>query len=253
MRYVKQFTMTLGNVTTVGSLSPIRASSGGKFKLCTKDYRPVHQVYMDDDGVKIEREDLCRGIPVKDSYTLLPVGDNEALAEAKRSKLEKNTLILTAHNASDVNQYLYPSDNQGYVFEPMKLASDRVVADPANDLRCSIINILLRDANVALIGRANLQGHEGLFRLGLFQGYITVQKQLYPEELNEFDPCSTISDPALEAKAKELAAKIIEDFRPEDYENQIKKRLDMIANGDWTSKPVDPVLNLLDEMEKMLG
>lgn len=253
MRYVKQFTMSLGSISTVGALNPIRASSGGKFKLCTKDYRPVRQVYIDDDGQRYERDDLSRGIAVKDSYNLMPVGDLDAITEARQSSLEKNTLVLTAHDASEVNQYLYPSDNQGYVFEPMRLVSDRVSPDKLNDMRATIINVLLRDANVALIGRANLNGHEGLFRLGLFQGRITVQKQLYPEDLNEFDFETPVSDPALEAKAKELAADIIEEFRPEDYENQIKKRLDMIASGNWTGKTADPVLSLIEEMEKMLG
>lgn len=251
--YVSQLTIELDDITTVGRLWPIRQSES-KFKLCTKDYDPVHQIYQDDEDNTYRRGQLIYGRPVKGQYKLDPVGDIEEIKDARTSTLEKNLLVLSAHDANRVNEYLYPADTQGYVFQPVRLnSSGHVVPDKLNEIRHNIINVLLRDTNVVLLGKCNMQNHEGLFRLGLYRGMITVQKQLYPEDLNDFDFETPISNPKLAEKAQELAKELVRDFEPEAYENEIKRRIEMIATGNYQIKPADPVLDLIKAMEEFMS
>ena len=238
--YASSVTMRLGVATTVGRLAPIRASRSKKldFKLCTPDAKPVRQVYIDDDGNIYEKDQLGRAR--EEDGILVPVS-TEAVNEAKASELPLNIIDLTVHRAEDVNQYLFPSDNNAYIFEPVQKSSKgKIIIDPVNVQWHDFINVVLRDnPDIALMGKMNLQGYEGLYRLGLYQGLITVQKQLYPEDLNQFD----FSTPDLDDETREMAVaasrSLIAGFDPSEYRNSISERLAAIQAGDITIVPTE--------------
>ena len=224
--YVSQLTLHFGSSTTVGSIYPIRKTSEKpKFKYCTPDGKPVSQVYVDEDGKLWETDQLNRS----DGENVV---STSAVDEAKESDLPLNILNLTAHARSDIEQYIFPSQNQAYIFKPVvKNTKGKEVKDPINLQWHDFINTILAETDVALIGKCNLRNHEGLFRLGLYQGHITVQKQLFPEELNQYDPVDSRLELPLRQKALEIARKAAKDFEPAEYVDVIAKRLANVQDG----------------------
>lgn len=231
--YASAVTMRLGIATTVGRLAPIRVSRSKKteFKLCTPTAKPVRQVYIDDDGNIFEKDQLGRAI--EQDGVLVPV-PLDKVNDAKVSELPLNIMELTVHRRDEIDRFLFPSDNNAYIFEPVrKTPKGKVINDPVNTQWYEFINVVLRDnPGVALLGKMNLQGFEGLFRLGLYQGLITVQKQLYPEELNQFE----FATPELDEETRRLAVAasetLLAEFEPGDYQNNIQARLEAIQAGD---------------------
>lgn len=252
MRYAKQFTVSLGNLSTVGSLWPIRVVAP-KYSFCTDSYEPVRQAFIGPDGKEIPRELLKRGRKVAGSDLYEPVGETVEIQEARKSTLEKNVLAVTLHTADEVNEYLYPSDNQGYVFEPVKLVSGRTVEDKANELRHDLLHSIVEDPSVALVGKANLNGHEGLFRISLFQGKMSIQKQMYPRDINDFNfNVNVVTDPRVREAAQETIKQMTTGFNPSSLTNSIQQRLDGLANG-TSMEPHDYVGDLLAELDKILS
>jgi len=236
--YASAVEMRLGIATVVGRLAPIRAprKKETEFKLCTPDTRPVRQVYIDDEGKIYEREELSRARVEDDVY--IPVNAEE-VEKAKESLLPLNIIDLTVHPAAEINKYLFPSDNNAYIFEPVRKSPNgkKVIDDPVNDNWYNFINIILRDnPDIALMGKMNLQGYEGLFRLGLYQGLITVQRQLYPEDLNQFDFSTPDVDLETRTLALEASRALLSEFEPESYRNSITERLAAIKAG--TAQPI---------------
>lgn len=229
--YVSQLTMNFGSASTVGSLFGIRATDrSGKYKLCTPTGDRVRQVYVDDVGNLFEYEDLERGTLDEETNKVEIVEDSDIKA-AKESKLEANVITLTAHDKNDIEEYLFPSGNQAYIFKPVVKKGKKVIDDPANVQWYDFINTILRETDTALIGKCNLKNHEGLFRLGRYQGYITLQKQMYPEELNRFDEWTSSLELPIRNKANELSRRAIKGFEPASYEDDVKKRLVKLSPG----------------------
>lgn len=229
--YVSQLEMNFGSATTVGSLFGIRATdNSGKYKLCTPDGGRVHQKYQDDEGNLFEYDDLARGILDEETNTIRVVSDEDIKA-AKESKLPDNVINLTAHDKNEIEEFLFPAGTQAYIFKPVIKNGKKVVEDSVNVQWYDFINTILRETDTALIGKCNLRNHEGLFRLGRYQGYITLQKQMYPEELNRFDEWTSSLDLPVRNKANELSRRAIKSFEPKQYEDDVKKRLVKLAPG----------------------
>lgn len=226
--YCKEFTMRLGPATTIGELVPMRLTEP-KFKFATPDFKPVHQAFIDDDGRVIRKEDLQRAAEVKipGGKELIPI-PLEDLNTARESKLEKNIIDLTVHPVEDVDLNTFPSDNQAYVFHSVRWTGKRkdvVLEDAANDGWRDYIFGILQEPTTAVIGKSNLQGYEGLFRLGIHRGHIFLQKQLYPEGMNRFDFDAPSLSADLVAAARATARKLAVEFEPAKYEDGVTRRL----------------------------
>lgn len=253
--YASQVTMHFGNATVTGGLYPIRAaaSTAPKFKLATPDGKPVDQVYRDEDGKVWEKDMLKRGLFNEEGEFEL-VADN-AVEEAKESKLPQNIFNLTAHDKDEVDRFIFPSTNQAYIFKPIvKNSKGKEIKDPVNIQWYDFVNILLRDSDIALLGMCNLQNHEGLFRLGIYQGWITVQKQLHPEELNQYEQYTPDLDYVVREKAVEVSRKAARSFDAEAYVNQVAERLAAIKpgqTGPLTGEPVAPIPTRIDMLEAL--
>lgn len=232
--YASEFTMRFGPATTRGRLLPIRmADKTPKIHLCTPDGQPVRQCYVDDAGKIFYKEDLGRAV-LDDDGNLIQV-NAEAVEEAKQSSLPLNTLNLTAHSLDDVDQYLFPSNNNAYIFEPVIKNGKKIVDDPANVQWHDFLNTLVRDSGFGFVGLCNLRNFEGLFRLSHYQGYIVVQKQLYPENLNQFEHIHPNLPKADKAKALSVVRAMVAPFDPLAYENALIQRL-----ADATEVDYDP-------------
>lgn len=256
--YVKEFTMKLGPAITTGLLTPIRSSDGEpSFNLCGPKGQKVYQIYKDDEGNYYEFDELSRAVKEKDEDgdEVLRMVDKEEIDKAKTSKLEPNFLELTMHRSVDISRFMFPDKGQGYVFKPcVRNSKGKVIPSAKNDKWHEFLNIILRDGDVALVGKCNLRNHEGFFRLGLYQGNIFLQKQLYPENLHNYDFFEPTLSDELAEKARMFTEKNVREFNPEDYDNQIKARLEMIASGDFSAKEAlgtpEEELDILAELEE---
>ena len=227
--YVSHFTLRFGSAQTVGSLHGIKSStSSGGYKLCTPEGLPVRQVYKDEQGRTFEQDELKKG-KLKEDGTI-DIVPEEDIKEAKTSRLDKDVLSVTAHERTDVDQFLFPSTLQAYILQPGIKKGSKVVQDTVNTQWYDFISTVVGDSDIVLLGKCNLRNHEGLFRLGLYQGYITIQKQLYPEELNQFP----VRDGGLakpeRKRAREVSRGAVKGFTPKAYEDDVKKRLAEISN-----------------------
>lgn len=226
----KRFTLELGSIKSVGKLFSIRKTED-KLKLCTEDGTRVSQVYIDGEGgVHLNKTTLHRGIEVKGESKVHVIGDDEKVKEARTSGLNKDTMKFTVHSTKDVNNFVFPSNNQGYIFQPF-LEKGSAAEKMANVTNYQAILGFMNDPSISLLGRANLIGHEGLFRAGMFRGHLYIQKQLYPEDLNEwdFDPIN-VDEKILEATTK-VARSIMETFDPTKYNDVVAERIAILANG----------------------
>lgn len=232
--YTSDFTIRLGNITTRGKLMSIRNSeSDGDTKTVqiTPDVHRVQRVWRGPDGTIYEDGTLGRAIEDADGK-LTPV-DKDAIAEAKKSALTPNVFELHVHRRSDIDNFLYPDKSQGYVFMPQIKKGKNVVDDPVNDKAYEILNAMVQNPKVAMIGRCNLQNHEGMFRLSMYRGHVVLQKQLYPEEVHEFGVLKIKLDKADRDKAAKLAEAMVTDFDAEDYPNEITKRVIEATSADY--------------------
>lgn len=223
--YVSDFVIRFGPATTHGRLAPVKLpSKEPKFKYCTPEGKAVKQVYTDDDSNIWTIPELQRAIETEDGE--LKLVDKSAVEAAKTSDLPLNVINLTAHSASDVERHLFPSNNNAYIFEPSS-------KDPANVQWHDFLNVLVRDSGMAFVGMCNLRNYEGLFRVNLYQGYLTIQKQMYPEELNQFEQIHPEVDAAVREKAFAITRKLSEDFDPSNYRNRVAERLTQVADEEF--------------------
>lgn len=231
--YVGSFTMHFGPATTTGRLMPIRTPDRSpKLHYCTQDGQPVRQCYVDSDGKTYFAEELGRAT-MDDDGNLVPV-NTEAINQAKTSELPLNILNLVAHNSSDVEQFLFPSNNNAYIFEPVvKNASNKIIDDPVNRQWHDFLNVVVRDSNAVFMGRCNLRNFEGLFRLSHYQGYLVVQKMLYPEDLNQYEPMTPELDPLVLDKALSVVENMVQPFNPDTYNNVIADRVIAASSADF--------------------
>lgn len=222
--YCSNLTVRFGTVSITGALYPIKNTSRKpEYKLYTPDKQPTEQVYRSLDGEVWYKQNLVRGIKNEDGEIEL-INQHE-VAEAKESSLPLNTLTLTAHPKDDVDEFVFPSENQAYIFKPLIKKGKKIIADPVNDQWYDFLNALVRENHISFLGMCNLQHHEGLFRLGMYQGWITVQKQLYPEELHQhgtYVPSITGDE---RKKAVQVTNKAIKRFNHNDYMDTITQRL----------------------------
>ena len=231
--YANNVEAYLDGIKVIGRLMPIRAPKAKEtaLRLCTPEGKPVRQVYINDEtGELYEKDELGRAR--EEDGELVPVPIDEVI-EAKQSELPKNEINLTVHRTDDVERYLFPSDNNAYVFEPVrKNEKNKIVPDPLNVQMHDLVNVMIREnPDITLLGEMNLQGHEGLFRLGLYHGKISFQRQLYPEDLNQYDFVAPSLEPEVRGMAAEKAHRLISGFEPERYRNMISARLSAIESG----------------------
>lgn len=236
--YVGSFTIHFGPATTSGRLLPVRSpEKAPKLHYCTPTGEPVKQCYIDNDGKTYFHDELGRAT-MDDDGNLIPV-DKDAVDQAKTSDLPLNVLNLTAHNLDEVQKYLFPSNNNAYIFEPVIKNGKNIIDDPVNVQWHDFLNVIVRDSDAVFIGKCNLRNHEGLFKLSHYQGYLTVQKMLYPEDLNQYEPMHPELDAVVRDKALSVVRNLVQPFDPDTYTNIIAERLTQVTDQDFDLSNMD--------------
>jgi len=256
--YVSNLRIRFGPAQTQGQLLPIRRSIKTKLHYCTPEGAPVKQCYVDDAGKTYFKDELGRA--TKDEEGNLHRVDADAIAEAKSSNLPLNSIMLTPHHAEDIERYLYPSDNNAYIFNPVIKNNNKVVDDPVNVQWHDFINVVVRDSGLVFLGMCNLSNHEGLFRLSHYQGYLVLQKQLYPEELNQYEAMHPTLEPKVRKQALDIAQKLAQPFDPEAYKDEVEDRVREVAAAGYDEsnpiivpKPEPEVMDLSEALDSFLA
>lgn len=237
--YVSEFTIHCGPATVRGKLVPVRMPDRKpQLHYCTPDGEPVKQVYRAPDGQFYDREELSRAT-VDDDGNLTQV-DPYAVAEAKTSSLPLNTIALSVHDPDDVGHYLFPSNNNAYIFQPVIKKNKKIIEDPVNQQWHDFLNVVIRESGCVFLGMCNLRNFEGLFRVSHYQGYMTIQKQLFPEDLNQFEVINPDLPAVEKAKALAVARAMVTPFNPDDYKDEASERLIQALEKDFdpTALPV---------------
>ena len=245
--YVGQLTVHFGPATTTGSLLPVQGPDRSPdIKLCTPDGRPVKQVYKDDNGTFYEWDALGRAVVDEDgNYEMI---DLDVLKAAKESTLPKNVMSVSAHPTDEVTAHLHPSDHKSYILTPViKGDKNKVKPDPINDKWYDFITTVVRDAEgITFLSLANVRGHEGLYRFGIYQGHLMLQRMLWPEDLNQFEQIRPELKPTEHEKALRIAAKMVEHFDPASYSDRTPERVKIALASGAAPEIAEPELDSFD-------
>lgn len=230
--YVGSMTLRFNAMTVRGRLMPVYKSEESNIKMCVPGKGlPVYQKYLDAEGNIYERGDLGRAV-VDDDGNMTEI-DADALAAAKISGLPSNILSLTAHEPENVEQFMQPDSTKAYLFEPVIKEGKKVREDPENDHYHDLLNVMVRDSGLTYLGYANIHGAEGIFKVGMYQGYLTVQRQVFPENLNQFDVIHPSVNPIEREKLLAIARASVRPFNPEEYRSKVREAVEAVKNADF--------------------
>lgn len=235
--HVSQFTLRLDILTLSGRLSGVRKSKTEievETHFVTPNGNRVNRVWRDVATLEIfEEHELDRGVWSDDTGDATIV-DADALKAVKKSDLLPNLLTMTVHDAVDVERYLFPSDNNAYLFEPDALS------EQFNDL---FVAALVQNPDKALLGMCNLRGHEGLYRVNVWRGHLIVQRQLYTTDINDHDIAAAPGlDPAIVTRFADIIESRTEVFDPERYRNVQVERLRLAIDTATKLQPTSAVI-----------
>ena len=205
----------VGPLHTSGSLySMLSPVQDGKYKLCTPDGKPVHQVYQDDDGNTFESKDeLERAKVVDGEYELV---NKELLEDARVSPMDKNLVVCSIHKLEDVEDISWPTKKSSYVFYPTE-------SNVVNVKTAKLIVPIVK--NYAVMTQANINGHEGLYRLDTYKNRLVLVPQVYSDHFNPHEEDPEVLEPETIQGALELAEKLVEPPDAEEYRDQHLNRL----------------------------
>lgn len=250
--YISDFTIHFNQATVKGALYPIRKPEENRFSYCTPSGGLVSKVFQDQEGKLWEQSDLKKYDKKKaEDEGEMEIIEPSALFKARESELPPNILNVTAHPRSDVDQYVFPGKTQAYIIKPIIKKGKKEIVDPVNTQWYDFLNVVVRDSDSALIGVCNLRGHEGLFRLGIYQGYLTIHKQQYPAELNQYDRYYPSMDGAVRDKAVEASRKVVQSFSAEDYVNKIARKLAELSGAEHANDEPVTSDNQREEIDMM--
>lgn len=234
-KHVTAFTLRLGPLTSVGALvgarKPVSKYDAGKYVNVTPTGVPVKQRYVDEFGNVLDEKDIRKAKPVKTGTTDANeaiidyvIVDKEQIKEVKKNVLPKNVLSLQVHSRDDVDNKLFPSDSNGYVFIPD-------ANDPVNVQMYDVIREGLA-TDKAFVGMGNIRGFDTFARVYLWRGQIVVQKALYPEDVNDHEVTPLPDLPATtKDKVSKMLSKLEKPFNADEYRNVVKEQLEQLETA----------------------
>lgn len=205
----------VGPLTTQGSLYPMLSPvQDGKYKLCTPDAKPVHLVYRDDDGNIYESKDeLERAKIVDGEYEIV---DKDNISKAREAALDKNVVICSVHRPEDVKDISWPTKKASYVFYPTE----------NNDINVISARLIVPiTEKYAVMTQANIQGHEGVYRIQTYKNRLVLVPQVYSDQFNPHDEDPAVMPQEDVETALRLAENLVEPLNEEEYRNLALDRL----------------------------
>jgi hypothetical protein len=223
-----------------------------QFRMVTPEGGPVTQMYRDDQGAIYMPSELKRGVEQEDGS--IRIFDTEQVQAVRSSPLPLNIMVASVHRANEVAEHLYPSPHYAYIMQPVvKNQKNKPVPDPVNDKWYDFMAVLVREATdlvflgVAKIAKSN--SSEALYQLGTYQGYVTVQRMLYPEALNQFEVIHPELKPTEMKKAVAIAHKLAQPFDPIDFSDASISRLTQLVSGTEDCISENPVAQPMVEFD----
>lgn len=220
--YVSNFHIYLGDMVTVGRLVPVEApepkSKAGSYHYCTPEGSKVTQVYQDANGKLHEREELAFYKETEEGE--MQIINKEAVDEAKKSQLEKDSMHLTIHELSEMHDQVWPNGTKkSYLFEPDDSKESNVLIEQAL-LRALSLN------KYGFLAMVNLRNFEGLYRLTEWRGHLVIQPQVYTDALNPHEPHDSFRLPKeVSEKIETLCELRSTPFDAEQYVNDTLRRV----------------------------
>jgi non-homologous end joining protein Ku len=150
--------------------------------------------------------------------------DNDTYKESIKTDLPVNVADLTVHETAEVDEFLFPSDQNAYVFYPD-------TNDPANVGWYQFLLSAARDCGKTLLTTANVRNNEGLYRIVVWRGRIVLQRMLYPEALNDHDVQDVKLPKTLQQKVKTKIEAMVAEFDPEAYVDAVEVRKQELAKA----------------------
>ena len=204
--------------------------------------RLKQQYICAQEGVKVERDEMIKGYEVaKDQYVLFNPDELKALDE-----VGTNTIEIVEFVPQDKVQRIYI--DRPYYLAPAK------GGDRAYRLLCEA----MKATNLSAIGRYAARGKQYLIMLSPMGDGIMMEQLHYADEVR---PMSEVPIPSGEVKDSELklAVNLVqqlasEDFRPEQYRDEVRDRVLELINKkiegeDITAAPdVAPAAQIIDLM-----
>lgn len=224
--YVSDLTIRVGPMATKGRLVSVQKSDAKSskpvFSFVTPDGAEVERVFRDaDTGEIYEQDQLLKQEVIsfadkEDGKTGAIVSQEQIDAtKAAQAQLPKNVVKVSVHDKAEVESFLYPSKHASFVFQPDS-------NDPADEQWYNMIVELVRASDKAFVAVANIKNHEGLYRLLLWNDKLVLQRQSWPEDLNDVPTPETefsIDETTL-GKGLKAIDKLTETFDPDTYRNR---------------------------------
>lgn len=237
--YVSAFTLSLGLLNVTGKLFPVVISNRTRVnafkRVCPDREVPttVAQRYVATDEADSPNPTLYAPSDLRlakelDDGTLTFVDEDEVEA-ARTSDLPLNVAEVSVHPARDVDGRIWSDPNGGaYVFQPAT----------TNEHYAALVEAVGTDEHVFL-GVANIRNSESFFRLRAWNGHLVVEKILWPEEVNEYEPVEVTTNSKLAAAITEMVRGLEEDFDPENYTSSTREKLTALTTSlaDGTATP----------------
>lgn len=245
--YVGTFTMRFGPMQVSGSLMPSKAPDDGpKLKVCSPEGNPVRQVYIDDTNDAQYTQGQLHKATVNEDGTLKYLG-KENVIEAKKSDLPQNVMNLTAVSTNNLDNHLVSGYTQPYIFLPDE-------HDPANVQWYDLLYTMVKESGSVFVGMCNLRGVEGFYKVTIIQNHLAVERQLLPDEVNQFHTREPEVTDSVRAKALGIVSKKTEVFDPEKFRSETKSKLAALANedhepGEQTEAKVAGKIDLMEALE----
>jgi non-homologous end joining protein Ku len=248
--FTKDLSIKFGVMETVGHLyTPLvpNAKKDEKFrKVCSTcalagDAVPVAQRYIctehpDEHGLMEPSETQSAKEVNKDDLVLV---DKDLLAEAKEaSELPAKTLILSAHDAAQVEPYMVHTGST-YVFAP-----------DGDSQFYGILHRIIDEAGYVqtdtgpkvLMGQMLVRSDEKVFRVTKWNSQIVIQEVARPEDIDSFTPTNVEVEDKLVVLTKMLVETGTEEFVPETYRKTVRDRYSALVEAAGDGAPlVSPI------------
>ena len=222
-KFVSDFTLQVGPISTNGFLTTlVKPERENKYKsvcpLCEEPHTVKQQYICTNEA---EANNPKHGPFVQNDLTVKARETDEGLVKVTKEELEAvrisdlplNVFRATVHPREEVEQHTYSGD-KAYVFTP---------SHP--DEYFALLVSMVGNPDNAFVAICNVKKNEGFYRLKVWNGNIVLEKLLWPESLNGFEPLNLETDERVVGAADAMIDRIRTPFDPEDYRSSVLDRL----------------------------
>lgn len=221
-KYISDFEIHLGHLTMKGALYPlqrsiVRGKGDGSYSIVGPNGEMLRRVWVIDETGETVDDELTQRVKVNEDNTTTMV-NKDAIAAAREATIPKNHMVLRIHDAKEVDDIWADESGKSFVFYPNP--EMEMWAEAADTLAQK----LAQGKKVAL-AEVNLRGHQRLYRLVAWRGYLVLQPHCYSDGVNDHEP----RKPKVRREVSQLMDSILDGFSAEfDPESYINAKLDRL-------------------------